>query len=125
MLVEIKNAYLAKKPFIEVSNTRSRERLGKFLASHSYVKNHRSFKKGRFSYLHIDLLDDEVAGLYHFRSLRILSKPGRRIYFPVPKLSRLLTKGRRHIILSTSKGIMRIDEARKRKLGGEAVCDLG
>ncbi len=125
MLVEIKNAYLAKKPFIEVSSTHSREGLGKFLVSNSYVKDLRPFRKGRFGYLHIDLSDDEAQGLYYFRSLRILSKPGRRIYFSVPKLSRLLIKGRRHIILSTSKGIMKIDEARKRKLGGEAICDLG
>lgn len=125
MLVEIKNAYLAKKPFAEFSNTHSRERLGKFLVNHGYVKDLRSFKKGRFGYLHTDLLEDEVQGLYHFRSLRILSKPGRRVYFSVPKLLRLLTKGHRHIVLSTSKGIMKIDEAAKRKLGGEAICDLG
>jgi small subunit ribosomal protein S8 len=55
--------------------------------------------------------------------LKRVSKPGQRIYLPAKKIRRV--KGGYGIaIISTSKGLMANGEARKKKLGGEIICEI-
>ena len=50
-----------------------------------------------------------------------LSKPGRRVYAAVTEIPRVKS-GRGIVLVSTSKGVMTDNEARKAKLGGELIC---
>lgn len=52
-----------------------------------------------------------------------ISKPGQRIYTSVKKLS-MIKGGLGIAIVSTSRGIMTDREARKRRLGGEVICEV-
>lgn len=56
-------------------------------------------------------------------SLKRISKPGRRIYVNRHDLPRV-TNGLGMAIVSTSKGLMTDQEARKAKLGGEILCEI-
>ncbi len=52
-----------------------------------------------------------------------LSKPGRRVYAAVSEIPRVKS-GRGIVLVSTSKGVMTDNEARKARLGGELICKV-
>jgi small subunit ribosomal protein S8 len=52
-----------------------------------------------------------------------VSKPGRRVYVPHDQIPRVLS-GLGISILSTSQGILSDKEARRRKVGGELLCEV-
>lgn len=56
-------------------------------------------------------------------SLKMISKPGQRVYKGCKDLKKV--KGGRGItVLSTSQGVMSGKEARKKKAGGEIICEV-
>lgn len=50
-----------------------------------------------------------------------LSKPGRRMYVGASEIP-VVKRGRGIVIVSTSKGMMTGEEAKKQRLGGELIC---
>jgi small subunit ribosomal protein S8 len=52
-----------------------------------------------------------------------VSKPGLRVYKPVVDL-KALRSGLTTQIVSTSQGLMTDREARRRKMGGEVLCEV-
>ena len=127
MLAQLKNAALARKSFVEMTSSKFRERLGHLLVKESYLKGAHQFKKGNFTYLRLDLPEYGEGRLEWtpLRLMHIISKPGQRIYLSSAAIAKLIDKGRRKIIISTSRGLMSVLEAKKRKMGGEAICELG
>lgn len=57
------------------------------------------------------------------RHLERISTPGCRVYRKSDELPRVLS-GQGIAIISTSAGVMTNREARKRKLGGEVLCEI-
>ncbi len=57
------------------------------------------------------------------RSIRRISHPGRRVYSKATELSSVLS-GQGVSVISTSVGLMTNKEARRRKLGGEIICEV-
>jgi len=55
--------------------------------------------------------------------LNRLSKPGKRVYVGSDKLPRK-NGGLGTVVVSTSRGLLPDSEARKRKLGGELICEV-
>jgi len=55
--------------------------------------------------------------------IKRISKPGRRVYLGYREL-KPLRSGFGFRIISTSRGIMTDFEARRRKLGGEVICEI-
>ncbi len=55
--------------------------------------------------------------------LKRISKPGQRIYFASKEIKKV-RDGYGIAIISTSKGLMTNKEARKKKLGGEVICEI-
>lgn len=56
-------------------------------------------------------------------NLRRLSTPGRRLYYGYRDIPRVLN-GLGISIVSTSKGLMKDQDARRQKLGGELLCSI-
>ncbi len=52
-----------------------------------------------------------------------LSRPGRRLYAKAKDIP-VVMQGRGLVIISTSKGIMTGEEAKKAKIGGELICKV-
>jgi small subunit ribosomal protein S8 len=71
--------------------------------------------------LHISLAKE--AGIAKLSQVKIVSKPGRRIYKKFGELRPVL-QGLGVLVISTSRGIMSGQEARKKKLGGEVICEV-
>ena len=64
-----------------------------------------------------------VDGTPVITGLRRASTPGRRLYFGYSDLPRVLN-GLGIAIVSTSKGLMKDQDCRRNKLGGELVCTV-
>ncbi len=64
-----------------------------------------------------------VDGAPVITGLKRSSTPGRRLYFGYDELPRVLN-GLGLAIVSTSKGLMKDQDARRNKLGGELVCTV-
>ena len=57
------------------------------------------------------------------QGIRRISTPGRRVYASATKLPRA-QGGLGVVVVSTSQGLMPDREARRRKLGGELICEV-
>lgn len=55
--------------------------------------------------------------------IKRISKPGKRVYAKANQLGKL-KYGKADVILSTSKGVMSLVEAKKHGLGGEVICEV-
>ena len=58
-----------------------------------------------------------------FQGIRRVSRPGRRVYVRHDQIPRVLS-GLGISIISTSTGLMSDKEARRRKVGGELLCEV-
>lgn len=58
-----------------------------------------------------------------FNEINYKSRPGKREYVNVKKLSQRY-RGKGILIISTSSGVMTGEEARKKGLGGELICEV-
>ncbi|MFY9463179.1 MAG: 30S ribosomal protein S8, partial [Candidatus Sungiibacteriota bacterium] len=54
--------------------------------------------------------------------IRLISTPGRRVYLPYKDLRRAARGG--IVILTTSKGILSGEEARREKVGGQVIAEV-
>jgi small subunit ribosomal protein S8 len=124
LLSKIKNAALVGKEYVEVSYSKEKEAIMRVLEKEGFVKKVKVFKpkdepaKG----LHIDLAYNDNR-LPVIMDLRRVSKPGRRIYRKSTEL-KSVKGGYGLLVVSTSRGIMSGAEARKKRLGGELICEV-
>lgn len=53
--------------------------------------------------------------------VEVISKPSLRVYYPSKRILEIGKRGRRKVVVSTSKGVMTALEASKKGLGGEIL----
>lgn len=124
MLSAIKNAVMAKKKFIEIPHTKECEEVANVLKESGFLSNVKVFKeKGEsFKKLRLDIVYNDN-NISQVTDLRRISTPGKRVYSSSAKL-RPSRSGFGVFVVSTSRGIMNGMEARKKKLGGEVLCEV-
>ncbi|MFH0987401.1 MAG: 30S ribosomal protein S8 [Patescibacteria group bacterium] len=120
MLIKIKNALAVRKSTVGVPYSNFKYNIVALLAKEGFVEDVK--KKGRIKKrLVIGLkYQEKKPGI---RGLKIISKPGRRVYFKSKELYVPKT-GQGILIVSTPKGILTGRKARKMKLGGEVICEI-
>ncbi len=121
-LIQIKNAYLARKETLIVSHSKLKKNLAEVLLREGYIGKVEVKKEGKVTtYLKLTLhYKDKRPAL---REVVIVSKPGRRVYVGKDTIPKVLG-GLGRAIISTPSGIMTGDEAKKKKLGGEFICKV-
>ncbi|MFH1565988.1 MAG: 30S ribosomal protein S8 [bacterium] len=123
VLSQIKNAYMRGKDKMEVPNSLAVKKLCELLKELGFIKDVKVFKKEneKFKYLSLELSyeDDKPAVM----GIRRVSKPGCRVYVGFRNM-RWVLGGLGVSIVSTSRGLMTNLQARKRKLGGEVICEI-
>jgi len=120
-LTRLRNAIKARHKIVEIPASNLKRDITRILFEKGYILNYK-------------FIDDNVQGKikialkYHpetkepaIKSLKRISKPGRRIYVDSENIPRVLN-GLGIAILSTSKGVMTDKEARKLNVGGEVIC---
>lgn len=124
LLSKLKNASMVSKENVEVPYSKINEEILKILKSEGFVKDIKIFKNkdSVIKGINVDLSYLE-SGKPSINSITRLSKPGRRIYRSVDDLVNKMGKYGT-VIVSTSRGLMPIREAKKKRLGGELICEV-
>jgi small subunit ribosomal protein S8 len=122
LLARIKNALMVRKKFTTAPYSKMKIAILKILKEKGLIENIKLRGEGVKKELVIYLKYDEN-GEPLIEDLIRVSKPGRRIYAGYRDL-KPLKRGFAFRIVSTNRGIMTDEEARKRKLGGEIICEV-
>ncbi len=127
MLNRIRNSQAVLKPTVEIPYSNFKYDMAKLLEKEGFVsKIEKKGKKAR-KILEVTLKYENQVGQSQsvpvISGLKIISKPGQRVYLPASKL-RQVKNGFGISIISTSKGLMTNKEARKQKVGGEVLFEV-
>jgi small subunit ribosomal protein S8 len=121
-LVRLKNAGAVKKATVSIPYSAFKLAIAEKLRDAGYVAGIE--KKGKKVRKTLDVvLKYNESGVPLIRGARRISKPGRRMYRSVNEITRV-RYGHGSLILSTPKGIKTDKEARKEKIGGEALFEI-
>ena len=123
MLIRIKNAYMARQKVVVLPYFRLGEKLAKILVKTGYLADAKveGGKEVQDKIIKIDLAYKGKEGV--IRGVKIISKPGLRVYVPVERIKKVMG-GKGISIISTSCGLMTGEEARKKNLGGEMIAEV-
>ncbi|OGL72495.1 30S ribosomal protein S8 [Candidatus Uhrbacteria bacterium RIFCSPHIGHO2_02_FULL_60_10] len=120
MLTRIRNASMVRKTEVMAPFSKVKLAIAGILAAEGYVQSVEREADGQ-GQIRIKLKYDKNESA--IRHIRRVSKPGGRAYAGYADLPRVLSD-RGIAIVSTSQGIMTNKDARKRKLGGEVLCEI-
>lgn len=122
MLTRIKNGYQARKDVVLLPWSKIKEEIGQILLKEGYLKDMKSKgTKAKDKVLELELKYEGRKPALN--EIKRISKPGLRIYAKVTKIPRVKF-GFGITIVSTPKGLMIGKEAKKKKLGGEIICQI-
>lgn len=122
MLTRIRNAGLAKHKKVDMPSSRQKMAIASVLRDLGYIKNFKTVAEGNFQMLRIYLKYDED-NIPVIHEIERVSRPGRRVYIgcdDIPKVK----NGLGCAILSTSKGVLSDEGARRAEVGGELICKV-
>ncbi len=119
MLTRIRNAVMSGKTEVMVPYSKIKDRLAATLVTEKYLENYETIEEGRMLKIKLKY-ENRKPAITH---LKRISKPGCRIYISKDNIPEVLN-GYGLAILSTSSGIMTNKEAKKRKIGGELLCEI-
>ncbi len=123
MLSALKNASMAGKPVVEIMYSKECEEVAKVLRGKGFLESVKVFKPEKTSVKRIHIELAKADGIFTLTETRRVSKPGRRIYRGADEIG-TFKRGFGVMVVSTSKGIMSSGEARKKKIGGEILCEV-
>lgn len=123
MLSRIRNASLARKHTVDIPLSKMKFSIAKILEKEDYLENVGIKKDALKPTLQVTLKYDSDGKKSTISSLTRVSKPGRRIYTKADEIIPIRS-GFGFAILSTPNGIMTSKEAKKRRLGGEVICEI-
>lgn len=118
MLNRLKTASLARKEEITIPSSRLKEEILKTLQKRGFIETVERVKSGSYEEL-IITFKKNIPPL----NVKKISKPGQRIYVKSCNLKKVKS-GLGTAVISTSRGIMSLDEAKKNNLGGEFLCEI-
>ena len=121
-LTRVRNAIKANHRIVEVPASNLKKEITRILFEKGYILNYKfeetSNKQG---VIKIALKYHPVTKISAIRSLDRVSSPGLRKYSSVVSMPRVLN-GLGIAIVSTSKGVITDQEAKKLNVGGEVLC---
>ncbi len=120
MLTRIRNANQMKYKTVEVLGTKITLEIAKILKSEGFIEEY-EYQKNITGDKMLLTLKYGAKKERVITGLRRISKSGLRVYVPVEEIPYVLN-GLGIAIISTSKGLMTDNEARKAKLGGEVLA---
>ncbi len=121
MLTRIRNAILVGKNEVIVPYSKIKFAIAQILVDSHYIVSLNETGDGIDKSLVLILSTENTnANITH---LERISKPGRRQYVNVRDIP-TVKQGRGMVIISTSKGLMKGQDAKQSKLGGELICKV-
>lgn len=122
MLTRIRNALMMKHEQVTIPYSKLKEAVLKILAESGFLKGYEVLGESIRKQLAVQLkYDGEGKGV--IADLQRVSKPSRRIFSAYEDL-KPYRRGFGVQILSTSKGVLSDEEARRQKVGGEILMEI-
>lgn len=121
MLNRIRNAAAVGKPEVLIPFSKLKNEIAVALAKENFVGEVKKTAKGKVKLIKISLNYEN--GLPKIEGARRISKPGQRIYIKANEIKKV-RQGFGISIISTPKGLMTGKEAKRAKMGGEALLEI-
>ena len=119
LLTRIRNANQMKHETVDIPASKLKKEILEVLKKEGYIVKYALVKGDVQDTLRVTLKylqNDRV-----IKGLKRISKPGRRVYSRATSIPKI-QNGLGLAILSTPKGVMSDNEARKNNIGGEIIC---
>ena len=128
MLTRIRNAQAVNKGEVIIPFSKLKMGMAEILVKEGFIESAKMAKETNrfdteFSVIKVKLRYSKRDKTPIIRQIKRISKPGRRVYLNHQELPHVLG-GIGIAIISTSKGLMTNNEARKQKVGGEVLCEI-
>lgn len=120
LLIRIKNAARARKETVLLPYSKVKEQILVNLKKKKFIEDY-SVETGEKEYFKSLLIT--LSNEHRDIETKRISKPGQRIYVRAGEIKKV-NGGLGILIISTPKGIVTDDEARKMHLGGEVICEI-
>lgn len=120
MFIRIKNAQNAGHDTVQLPYSRMKHEIARALERTGFVGHAERKGKRIKKYLDLALITDEKGR--GVQGIKLLSTPGRRVYVSYKDV-RVASHGG-VVLLTTSKGIMSGEEARRDKVGGQLLAEI-
>lgn len=121
MLNRIRNAQAVSHKTVDIPFSKLKAEIAKILGEEKFLTKVDIKRKKKEKILKLSLKYDQEKGV--ISGLKRISRPGQRIYSDFKGIKKIKKKSG-IVILSTSKGLMTDKEARRKKLGGEVLCEI-
>lgn len=120
LLIRIKNAARARKETLTVPHSNVKEQILVSLKKKHFIEDYKTEtgEQENWKDLLITLSND-----HRDIEVKRISKPGQRIYKKADEIKKV-HGGLGLAIISTPKGILTDEDARKQHLGGEVICEV-
>ena len=122
LLTRVRNGARAHLDTVDMPHSKIKVEILKILEAEGYIVGHEVTTESKFPSIKVTLRYDSKRKSLINHIARV-SKPGLRVYKPVTEL-RPVRSGLATRIVSTSSGLMTDREARRRKVGGEVLCEV-
>ncbi|MDQ5972324.1 MAG: small subunit ribosomal protein [Patescibacteria group bacterium] len=121
MLTRVRNAINVRKNEVTLPHSKVKESVARLLKDNNFIDNVAvtDAPVGKTLVLTINTAHSNA----RITEIVRLSKPGRRYYTGADNIP-VVKRGRGLVIVSTSKGMMTGDQARKQRIGGELICKV-
>ena len=122
MLARIRNAISARHQKVDVPTSKLKVEIARILKEEGYIANYKATEEEGHSVVRIYLKYDgnnEAA----ISNVERVSRPGCRVYVRRTEIPRVLG-GLGINILTTPRGVMTGQQARKQGVGGEVLCEV-
>lgn len=121
LITRIRNAIAVGKTEIRVPTSKLKQAVAEKLANLRYLEKIEIEEAAPRNILHVIINNDGTNA--KINAIEKVSKPGRRVYAGAAEIP-TIKSGRGAVLISTSKGIMTGQEAKKAKLGGEILIKV-
>jgi len=123
MLTRIRNALMAGLPEVQIPRSKIKIEIARILKSEGYIEDYEVSDLQPVGMITVKL---KYFGARRERrpvitSLERISKPGRRVYRGAREMPRVMS-GIGIAIVTTPKGVMTDQDARRQRVGGEVLC---
>lgn len=121
MLTRIRNAILVSKTEVSMPHSKIKQSVAELLKKNGFLNEVSVSGEGKDKQLKIQI--NEENSNPKITEIARLSRPGRRLYARSTDIP-TVKQGRGIVIISTSRGVMTGDAAKKAKIGGELICKV-
>lgn len=122
MLTRIRNAIAVNKQEVMVPHSTIKESVARILQNSHFIDSV-SVEGDKPGFKHLRIVINSAGTNARITEISRVSTPGRRVYTRSADIP-VVKRGRGIIVISTPKGLMTGDEARKKSLGGELICKV-